>query len=89
MNKSIKAVVSGKVQGVWFRASTKEAAQNLNIKGYAKNLSNGDVEVMATGSDNDLLHLITFLSQGPELAVVDNINWQYIEFQQFNQFETR
>jgi len=66
-------LVSGKVQGVWFRQSTKQLAQQLNITGYAKNLTNGTVEVFAVGSEVALQQLTEFLKQGPAQAQVDNL----------------
>ncbi len=88
MHKSLKAVVSGRVQGVWFRASTKQVADKLGISGYAKNLPSGDVEVLATGEAEQLEQLIEFLGQGPELAVVDELDWEFIERQNLQVFET-
>ncbi len=88
MHKSLKAVVSGRVQGVWFRASTKQVADKLGISGYAKNLPSGDVEVLATGEAEQLEQLIEFLGQGPELAVVDELDWTFIERQTLTGFET-
>lgn len=87
MNKTIKAQVSGKVQGVWFRASTKYVAEKLGLNGYAKNLANGDVEVMASGNENKLNDLVNFLSSGPELAVVTNVQWQWVDETDFSLFE--
>jgi len=87
MSKTIKAVVSGKVQGVWFRASTKEVAEKLLLTGYAKNLSNGNVEVMATGKQVSVDELITFLAYGPESAVVDKLKWQWVEVESFSEFK--
>lgn len=68
-----KYIVSGKVQGVWFRASTKSVADRLGIKGYAKNLADGSVEVIATGTQESLEALHTFLQIGPELADVKSV----------------
>jgi len=87
MNKAIKAVVSGKVQGVWFRASTMETADKLNLNGYAKNLPNGNVEVMATGKKIDLEKFVVFLSHGPKSAVVDKLQWEWVDVETFVQFE--
>ena len=48
--KCISLIVSGKVQGVFFRANLKNKATELGLKGYAKNLPNGDAEVVAQGN---------------------------------------
>ncbi|HZX79075.1 acylphosphatase [Lysobacter sp.] len=66
-------VVSGKVQGVFFRASTREQALELDLRGYAKNLPDGRVEVLAAGSDAALDALAAWLRQGPPQARVDDL----------------
>jgi acylphosphatase len=58
--RTLKAIVAGRVQGVFYRASVKQVAEQLGICGYAKNLANGEVEVEATGQDlksNNLMDL--------------------------------
>jgi len=70
---SRRFLVSGKVQGVWFRASTREQATRLELKGYAKNLENGDVEVLAQGYPDAINELFAWLNEGPRLARVDRI----------------
>lgn len=66
-------VVSGKVQGVWFRASTREQAERLGVVGHAVNLPDGRVEVVACGTEAALDALAAWLIRGPELARVDNV----------------
>jgi len=74
-----KAIVSGGVQGVCFRAETVEVARRLGLNGYAKNLPDGTVEVVAEGDRGALEKLADFLSHGPTLARVENleIDWGY------------
>ena len=62
--KTQKFIINGKVQGVWFRASTQKQAISLGLTGYANNLVSGQVEVMATGEDNQLQVLYQYLLQG-------------------------
>lgn len=62
--------VSGKVQGVWFRASTRREAERLGVTGYAINLDNGDVEVYAVGYPRELDRLEAWLNEGPPRAQV-------------------
>ncbi len=64
-------LVSGKVQGVWFRASTRDVAVRLGLRGYAKNLADGRVEVLAIGDAAEIETLATWLRHGPPLARVD------------------
>jgi acylphosphatase len=65
--------VTGKVQGVFFRASTKETAVSLGLHGYAKNLPDGQVEVMLQGETKHVQTLVDWLQTGPKLARVDSV----------------
>lgn len=69
-------LVSGKVQGVFFRASTREQAQKLGLRGHAKNLSDGRVEVLAVGEDDAIDALDRWLHEGPPMARVDRVERQ-------------
>jgi acylphosphatase len=66
-------IVTGKVQGVFFRHSTRLEAERLAIVGFARNLSDGSVEVVAEGTDAALEELRRFLRQGPRGARVDEV----------------
>ena len=66
-------IVTGKVQGVWFRASTRDVAVRLGLTGHARNLANGDVEVLAMGDAEAIATLADWLQQGPPLARVDAV----------------
>lgn len=61
------------MQGVWFRDSTRSEADRLGITGHAINLDNGDVEVLACGSEKALDALYQWLCEGPPLAKVSGI----------------
>lgn len=63
--------VAGKVQGVWFRASTREQARTLGLRGYARNLGDGRVEVLAVGEEAAIASLADWLRHGPPNARVD------------------
>lgn len=65
--------VSGRVQGVFFRASAREQALRLNLRGYAKNLPDGRVEVLASGEPIALASLEEWLWQGPLGAEVMDV----------------
>jgi acylphosphatase len=69
-------VVSGKVQGVFFRASTAKIAEPLGVRGFARNLPDGSVEVLALGDAESLATLAGWLRQGPPLARVDDVTEQ-------------
>ena len=66
-------IVRGKVQGVWFRARTRDVAVRLGLTGQARNLANGDVEVLAMGDAEAIATLADWLQQGPPLARVDAV----------------
>lgn len=66
-------LVSGKVQGVFFRASTREQALRLGLHGQALNLPDGDVEVIAQGEAEALQALARWLRQGPPMAQVREV----------------
>jgi acylphosphatase len=66
-------IVSGRVQGVFFRASTREQAQRLGLSGHAKNQDDGSVEVVAAGDPEAIDALADWLRQGPPLARVDTV----------------
>ena len=72
----ITAIVRGKVQGVYFRASTKQQADALGLIGYAINQADGSVLISAEGNAADIARLVNWLKQGPALASVDNIEQQ-------------
>lgn len=69
-----RCLVTGKVQGVFYRASTAEQAKKLGIAGYAKNLPDGRVEVLACGEDAAVSELIEWLWQGPPAAKVESVD---------------
>ena len=83
-----KFIVKGKVQGVWFRASTQRQAQQLDITGYAKNLANGNVEVVACGNATAVERLMQWCATGPELAEVEALHEEVTEQQEFPGFAT-
>lgn len=66
--------MSGRVQGVFYRASTRQRAQELGCRGYARNLADGRVEVLAVGEPAAVHALIEWLRQGPPAAHVTDVN---------------
>ncbi len=79
----------GRVQGVWFRDSTRREAQALGISGYARNLGNGDVEVLGCGTADALDRLQAWLQNGPPLASVTVLEVETVDFQEFDGFSIR
>ena len=74
MNECRKYRVEGRVQGVWFRESTRQEAEMLGITGYAINLADGSVEVLACGEPEVLDSLASWLKQGPPMARVTSVS---------------
>ena len=71
-----RCLVSGKVQGVFYRASTAERARALGVTGYAKNLADGRVEVLACGEGAKVKELVDWLWKGPPAAEVQGVDLQ-------------
>jgi len=82
-------IVSGRVQGVFFRANVRNKANELGLKGYAKNLPDGNVEVVAEGDEEKLEELIEFMRKGPGVANIENIKITHKEPENFKNFEIR
>ena len=66
-------LIRGRVQGVWFRASTRDEALRLGLHGYAGNLADGRVEVLAVGDAESIDQLANWLRRGPPLALVEAV----------------
>ena len=73
MTAAARFFVAGRVQGVFFRASTRALAQELGLRGYARNRADGRVEVLAVGDEDSLLQLEAWLWQGPQHAQVNSV----------------
>lgn len=82
-------LVSGRVQGVFYRASTREQAVALGLDGYAKNLPDGRVEVVASGTDAALDALERWLWRGPAAARVEQVAREACVAPELHGFQTR
>ncbi len=69
----IRAFVSGRVQGVYFRAETRQQAFQLCVTGWVRNLPDGRVEVLAEGNEQSVRDLISWCRQGPPRSRVDQV----------------
>lgn len=82
----IKAIVSGKVQGVFYREGTRKKAVSSNITGWVKNNVDGTVELQACGEKEDIEKFTKWLRKGPLLARVSNVVWSEIPVESFQGF---
>lgn len=71
--ETVKIFIFGRVQGVFFRAFIKEKANFLGIKGYTRNISNGSIEVVSQGNNENLKKFIKFIKKGPKSAKIEKI----------------
>jgi len=79
--------IEGKVQGVWFRASAQEQARALSITGWAKNLTDGRVEITACGEQPAIEAFQDWLNQGPPNANVTSVTQEEAPLEEFEDFE--
>lgn len=79
MKKFVRISVKGKVQGVFFRQSTKEKADELGIKGIVRNMPDSSVYIEAVSADDNILNeFILFCHEGPPLSRVSNVDAEYV-----------
>ena len=85
--KTTKAIISGTVQGIFFRKFIEEEARKLGLKGFARNLDDGRVEVFVEGKDENVNELVEKCRQGPPNSQVDKVETQEIKHQGFEGFK--
>ena len=86
MNVSYMAHISGKVQGVYFRASSQQMAIEYGLSGYAHNLADGDVEVLVCGEEQNVDKMLEWLAHGPPQAEVEQVEKKKVEWRSLNHF---
>ena len=74
----VRCFVSGRVQGVWYRGSAQDKARDLGVRGYARNLVDGRVEVVACGEEDAVEALVRWLNKGPPMARVTGVERQSV-----------
>ena len=88
--KTIRMIISGKVQGVFYRAFVRREAEKLGVSGYVKNLSDGTVEVVAQGDEGSIKKLSEACRKGPLMAFVENVeNNELPDPEEFDGFDIR
>ena len=84
--KTIRLTIKGKVQGVFYRATAKDIADLLGIKGWVRNLPDNNVEITATAAEDVLQKFIRWCKQGPPKANVDEVIVEELTFEEFKGF---
>jgi acylphosphatase len=87
-NIRVRLIIEGRVQGVWFRDSTRTEAVGLGVTGWVKNRVDGGVEVVAEGPADRVNKLVTWCHHGPSYARVTDVYETREEWQgEFNSFD--
>ena len=86
VEKQLKIRVFGKVQGVWYRQSTKDKAEMLNLRGVVLNEADGSVYIEVRGQETDLDDFVVFCKIGPVKAKVENVILEEMELTDFRGF---
>lgn len=81
--------VSGKVQGVYFRATTRKTAERHGVDGWVRNLDDGRVEAVFEGPEDDVERLVDFCHEGSDAARVDDVDVSYEDPQDAGDFRIR
>jgi acylphosphatase len=84
----VKITVSGRVQGVGFRYFIARSAEDLDLTGYARNLFNGNVEIVAEGREELLNALVSKAKEGPHNSHIDSCKVEWLDFEKkYDKFE--
>jgi acylphosphatase len=85
--KTVRLIIRGKVQGVFYRATAKDVADLIGVKGWVRNLPDKNVEITATAPEEILQKFIGWCKQGPTKATVDEVVIEELELQEFSNFK--
>lgn len=85
--KTIHLLISGKVQEVFFRETSRQLAEKLHITGWIKNTIDGKVEALVSGDEKALNEFLDFCKAGPERAAVDEVKVTKQQKMDFEKFE--
>lgn len=83
----IHVIITGVVQGVFFRASAKEKADSMKIAGWVQNLPTGQVECVLCGDDEQIQPMLSWLHEGPQQASVTRVLYEKIPCENFKTFD--
>ncbi len=86
---TVHLIIQGRVQGVFYRASAKQLAKEIGVTGWVKNTDEGDVEIVAAGTEEQLRKLVEWCKVGPTHAKVKEVVIEYLKEKSFKDFEIR
>jgi len=90
MQRRAHLFISGRVQGIFYRANAHDAARRLGLTGWVRNLPDGRVEAVVEGEEGKIKELIAWCHQGPPRAVVRSVEVEWEDYQgEFTDFEIR
>lgn len=89
MIKHFNITVTGKVQGVFFRAHTETEAKKLGLRGFVRNESNGNVYIEAEGEEEQLKKLLKWCRSGPVKAIVQEVKYTESELKNYSDFRIK
>lgn len=84
---TVHLLIKGRVQGVFFRATAKDVADETGVTGWVKNTEEGDVEIMASGSEEQIKNFIAWCKIGPKKAIVTNVVVADTQEENFKSFD--
>ena len=84
---TIHLIIRGKVQGVFYRATAKKVADNMGITGNVQNTDGGDVEIWASGLEDQLKKFISWCREGSSGARVEEVKTEWVEERDYPEFK--
>jgi len=84
---TVHLIIKGRVQGVFFRATAKDVADETGVVGWVKNTKEGHVEIMASGKEEALQKFIAWCKIGPQKAIVNDVATRRVEEKKFKNFQ--
>lgn len=90
MERAAHLIISGRVQGVFYRAKAASKARRLGLSGFVRNLSNGNVEVLLQGDELAVNQMVAWCRKGPPAAQVDSVEVAWVAADpKFKEFDIR
>jgi len=87
VKKAVRLYIKGIVQGIFFRQFIQDNAEKNNVKGFARNLEDGRVEVFAEGNNEDVDKMIELCRKGPKHSQIEDVEVKEEKFQDFKEFK--